>query len=150
MDKTDRHLLSIVQENSRVSLAEMSKQVGLSVSAVNERLTKLQTQGVIRSYAALLDPQALGLEVCAFIQILLDQPGNTQAFIKQILKVPQILDCHHISGEFSYLLKIRVRSIAQLETLLNKKIKSLPGVVRTQTIIALSTAKETTVYDLAE
>lgn len=150
MDDIDFRLLTLVQENCRLSLADLGKQVGLSVSAVNERMAKLHAQGFIRGYVALLDPHVLGLDVCAFVQILLDRPENNPAFIEQIRKVPQVLECHHITGEFSYLLKIRVRTIARLEALLNGQIKSLPGVTRTQTVIALSTAKETNLLDISE
>ncbi len=113
-------------------------------------LAKLNTQGFIRAYAALLDPHALGLDVCAYVQVLLDRPGSNPGFVEQVRLLPQVLECHHITGEFSYLLKIRVRSIPDFEALLDERIKSMPGVVRSETAIVLSTAKETPCLAIGE
>jgi Lrp/AsnC family leucine-responsive transcriptional regulator len=112
IDSHDRQLLALVQSNSRLSYAELGERVGLSASAVHDRLKKLQTQGVIHGFGARLDPRALGLELCAFIQVLIERPEHTH-------------------------------DARSLERLIAGSIKSLPGVVRTLTMVALSTAKET-------
>ncbi len=148
MDESDLRLLSLIQYNSKLSYAELGKRVGLSVSAVNERLKKLQAQGIIRSYVAVLDAEAVGLDLCAFIQVLIDRPENEPTFLKRIAKVREVQECHHLTGEFSYLLKVRVRNTSHLETLLKEQLKSLKGLVRTHTFIVLSTPKETTALAL--
>ncbi|MCI0421112.1 MAG: Lrp/AsnC family transcriptional regulator [Acidobacteria bacterium] len=143
MDDADWQLLQLVQENGKMAYADLGQRVGLSVSAVNERLKKLQTAGIVRGYVARLDPQALGLGICAFVQISINRPADEAAFLKQIATLSEVQECHHITGEFSYLLKVRVRGTAELEALIKNKIKTLNGIVQTHTLIALSTAKET-------
>ncbi len=148
MDDADRNLLQLVQEDGKMVYADLGERVGLSVSAVNERLRKLQGAGLIRGYAALLDARALGLDVCAFVQVSIDRPKDEADFLRLIAVLPEVQECHHITGEFSYLLKVRVRTTADLETLIKSKIKAVSGIARTHTLIALSTAKETPCLNL--
>ena len=143
LDDQDRQLLALVQVNSRLSYAELGGQIGLSASAVHERLKKLQTQGVIRGFGARLDPRALGLDLCAFIQVLIDRPEHDAIFVAAMEALPEVLECHHITGDYGYLLKVRTHDARSLERLIAESIKSLPGAVRTLTTVALSTAKET-------
>ena len=146
MDTTDRQLLTLLQENCKLSYNELGKQVGLSVSAVNERLKKMQAAGIIRGNVALVSPRAVGLDLCIFMQVLSDRPKN-DPIISRMREMPEVLECHHITGEFSYLLKIRTRNTEHFETLV-QQIKSLPGVTRTYTLVVLSSPKETTVMPL--
>jgi Lrp/AsnC family transcriptional regulator, leucine-responsive regulatory protein len=143
IDEVDWKLLQLVQENCKMAYAELGERVGLSVSAVNERLKKLHAVDVIRGYTALLNPRALGLDVCAFIQVSIERPQDENAFLRRVEALPEVQECHHITGEFSFLLKVRVHTTGDLETLIKGKIKTLSGVVRTHTLIALSTVKET-------
>ncbi len=143
MDHIDLKLLAHLQRNAKLSYAELGRRVGLGVSTVNERLKKLQARGIIREYVAVVNPKALGLDICAFVQVLMAEPDLESAFVEQIHQLPEVQECHCITGEFSYLLKVRVRDTAHLEAFLREKIKSLAGVARTQTMIALSTSKET-------
>ncbi len=143
MDHIDLKLLGHLQRNAKLSYAELGRRVGLVVSTVNERLKKLQARGIIRAYVAVVSPKALGLDICAFVQVLMAEPDLESAFVEQMHELPEVQECHCITGEFAYLLKVRVRDTAHLETFLREKIKSLAGVARTQTMIALSTSKET-------
>ncbi len=143
MDHIDLKLLAHLQRNAKLSYAELGRRVGLGVSTVNERLKKLQARGIIREYVAVVSPKALGLDICAFVQVLMAEPDLESAFVEQMHELPEVQECHCITGEFSYLLKVRVRDTAHLEAFLREKIKSLAGVARTQTMIALSTSKET-------
>ena len=148
MDEVDQQLLALVQQDGRRPYAELAAEVGLSVSAVNERLRRLRARGVVRGVVALLEPRAVGLPVLAFVQILLDRPEHEAAFRAGIVACPEVLECHHVTGEWSYLVKVRARDTAHLEAVLATGIKALPGVVRTQTVIALSSPKETTVLEV--
>jgi Lrp/AsnC family leucine-responsive transcriptional regulator len=132
-----------------MSYAALGDRVGLSISAVNERLKKLHARGVIGGCVALLAPRAVGLDVCAFVQVLIERPEHDEAFLAAIEEMPAVLECHHVTGDFSYLLKVRVPDTASLESFLSRQIKALGGVVRTQTVIALSSPKESTALDLA-
>ncbi len=143
MDHIDLKLLGHLQQNAKLSYAELGRRVGLVVSTVNERLKKLQSRGIIRAYVAVVNPKALGLDICAFVQVLMAEPDLESAFVEQMDELPEVQECHCITGAFSYLLKVRVRDTAHLETFLRAKIKSLAGVARTETMIALSTSKET-------
>lgn len=144
MDSIDRELVRLLQEDGKRSHAELSEAVGLAVSTVNERLKKLHAQGVVRRYVALIDPKAFDLDICAFVQVLITGPQLEQPFEERMERIPEVLECHSIAGEFSYLLKVRVRSTAHLEQFLREHIKSVPGVVRTHSMIVLTTPKETT------
>jgi Lrp/AsnC family transcriptional regulator, leucine-responsive regulatory protein len=150
LDDQDRKLLKLIQQDGKMSYAELGDRVGLSLSAVNERLKKLSARGVIKKYAALIDPEALGLHVCAFVQVSVDLPKNENGFLARIARIPEVLECHHVTGEFSYLLKVRLRGTAELEQLLKQKLKSVKGVVRTHTVIVLSTVKEETALPVEE
>lgn len=150
MDTIDRELLRLTQQDGRLSYGDLGTKVGLSVSAVNERLKKLQSQGVIRGWVALANPRAIGLDICAFVQVLLDRPPSTAAFVARMAECPEVLECHHVTGDFSYLLKVRARDTSHFEKVLTDLIKSVRGVVRTQTLIVLSSPKETTALDVSQ
>lgn len=147
MDEIDRQLLTLLQLNGRLSYQELGGQVGLSTSAVNERVKKLQAAGVIRGTVTLVDSKVVGLDLCAFMQVLTSEPQNERTFLERLQDISEVQECHHVTGEFSYLLKIRTRNTSSFEELL-KQIKELPGVVRTHTIVSLSSPKETTAVPL--
>jgi Lrp/AsnC family leucine-responsive transcriptional regulator len=143
MDEFDRKILEHIQVFGRSSYGEIGAVVGLSVSAVNERLKKLEKQGAIAGWTARVDPQAVGSAVLAFIHVMIERPEHEAAFLALVRAEPAIQECHHVTGDWSYLLKVRTPSLAALEDLIARRIKALPGIPRSQTAIALSTAKET-------
>ncbi len=143
LDEIDIRLLESLQRDDRLSYAELGALVGLSISGVNARLKKLQSSGVIRKFAAQLDPITLGLDLCAFIQVVLERPEHDKGFLDVVLRTPEILECHHVTGDYSYLIKVRVGSTIELERLISSVIKQVPGVARSHTAIALSSPKET-------
>jgi Lrp/AsnC family leucine-responsive transcriptional regulator len=149
MNIIDRKLLANLQTDCKLSYAELGQRVGLSVSAVNERLKKMGKEKIIKRYVALVDPAALGLDLTAFIQVVIDRPEHERPFRARIAALPEVQECHHVTGQYSYMLKVRVRNTAHLETLIMEKIKTLKGLVSTQTSIVLSTPKETTVLPVA-
>ena len=150
MDAIDRKILAYVQKGGRDSYAEIGAAVGLSISAVNERLKKLHTCGAIQYWSAAVDPKAVGRPVLAFTQVL-TAPGRADdvaAFLSSVRRNDAVLECHHVTGAWSYLLKIRAESLATLEALLTG-IAATPGVMQTHTELALSSLKETSVVPLA-
>lgn len=142
MDRIDAQLLNLLQEDCSRSLAELGEPVGLSVSGVKERLRKLRARGDVRAYVALINPRTVGYTTCAFVQVVVEGKRNEQGFLASILKMPEVQECHHVSGEFPYLLKIWARDLQHLEQLLEQKIKSRAGVTRVQTSIVFSSAKD--------
>jgi Lrp/AsnC family leucine-responsive transcriptional regulator len=142
MDPIDARLLNLLQKDSSQSLAELGLEVGLSVSAVNERLKKLRARGDVRAYVALINPRTVGYAMCAFVQVALEGNKAERKFTDSVLKAPEIEECHHISGEFAFLIKLWARDLQDLERLINDRIKAHPGVVRIQTWIVLSSPKD--------
>ncbi len=143
-DAKDRRILALVQRNGKMSQALIAKHVGLSTAAVNERLKKLEQAGVIRRFAALVDAKALGMQATAFIEVFIEHPRYEEPFIKRVLELDEVQECHHITGEFSLLLKVRVRDMESLQKLVLHQLNSTEGVRQTRTVMVLSTVKEET------
>ncbi len=142
LDRTDLRILALVQRDGKLVQAKIAKRVGLSTAAVNERLKKLEQAGVIRRYAALVDPAAVGATMTAFVEVFLEHPRNEPAFIERILGLDEVQECHYVTGESSLLLKVRVHDIEALQELLRRRLNGLEGVRQTRTLIVLRTLKE--------
>ena len=147
LDGTDRQILSLVQKDSSLAQAEIGKRVGLSTAAVHERVKKLEAAGVIRRWTAVVDPAAVGAQVCAFVEVFFEHPRFEKGFIERAKKLDAVLECHHITGEFSLLLKVRVADMPALQELLLEQLSSQEGVRQTRTVMVLSTVKEATFVD---
>ncbi|RJF86606.1 Lrp/AsnC family transcriptional regulator [Oleomonas cavernae] len=139
----DRHLVDLLQRNGQTSYAELSKAVGLAVSSVNDRVRKLVERGVITGYHAHVSPEAAGLDLLAFVFIGWSDPEVAAPFLERIGSEPAVQEAHHVTGQWNYLLKVRVRTTRMLEAFLANVIKAIPGIQRTETLIVLSSAKET-------
>jgi Lrp/AsnC family transcriptional regulator, leucine-responsive regulatory protein len=144
LDDTDRQLLALLQKDDRLSLADLGKSVGLAASSVNERIKRLTTRGVIEGFHAHVAPDALGLDLLAFVFVGWSDPGVEAPFLARVNASAAVLECHHVTGTWNYLLKVRLPNTRELERFLGTVIKEVTGVQRTETIIALSSAKETT------
>lgn len=142
LDDTDLRILALVQRDGKLAQAEIGRRVGLSTAAVNERLKKLEKAGVIRRYAALVDPAAVGAGLTAFVEVFIEHPRHETTFIERMLGLDEVQECHYVTGEFSLLLKIRVRDVEALQELLLHRLNCLEGVRQTRTLIVLSTLKE--------
>lgn len=147
MDGIDVQILGMLQDNGRVSQHDIARAVGLSAPAVSERVRKLEERGVIRGYTALLDARALGQDITAFIAVGINGSKHYGDFRRRVVELPEVAECHSVTGEGSHLLKVRVGNTAGLEALL-AEIQSWPGVQWTTTSLALSTVKETTGIEL--
>ncbi|SFV17246.1 Lrp/AsnC family transcriptional regulator [Pseudoduganella namucuonensis] len=143
MDTHDLQILQLIQSDNRRSAAEIGQEIGLSVSAVSDRLRRLNASGVIKANHAVIDPARVGVTVCAFIFVDLEPRADETAFAAALRAFPEVQEGHHITGKHSWLLKVRVRDTAALQRFLAARLKATPGVLRTETIIALDTAKET-------
>jgi Lrp/AsnC family leucine-responsive transcriptional regulator len=142
LDSKDRRILELVQRDGKLAQAEIARRVGLSTAAVNDRLKKLEHAGVIRRYAAIVEPRAVGATVAAFVEVFIEHPRHESGFIEKILRLEEVQECHYVTGEFSLLLKVRVRDMGELQELLLRKLNPLEGVRQTRTIMVLSTLKE--------
>ncbi len=148
MDSYDLKIIKHLMANARSTWSELGGILGMSAPAAAERVRKLEEQGIIKSYSALVDPDAAGCSLAAFIAVTLERPRHRAAFLKTIAQKPEILECHHIAGDEDYILKVRCAGTRDLEKLVSEDIKSIEGVVKTKTTVILSTIKETPVLPL--
>ncbi len=140
INEIDKQILNILQEDARISNAEIARQVGLAPSAVLERVKKLEERGVIRGYAAEINAAAVGFGLTAFVFV---RTSFCTAIGAALAKVPEVLEVHDIAGEDCYLLKVRVKDTDELGKLFREKLKNLPEIISTRTTIVLQTIKET-------
>ena len=144
LDAIDLQILDLLQDNARIPQAEIARVVGLAPSAVLERLRKLEGRGVIRAYAAVLNPKALDQRLLAFVALrTTDRPGETRV-AQTLLGIPEVLEIHHVAGDDCLLLKVRARDPEHLSQILRDRLGSLDGVRSTRTTIVLESIKETT------
>lgn len=142
MDEIDRRLLALLQDNDRLGLAELGQAVGSAPSTVNDRIKRLVRNGLITGFHARVAPEAVGLELLAFILVAWSDPKVEPKFLDRIRKTPHVLECHHVTGAWNYLIKVRVKNTREVESLLASTVKAVSGVQRTDTMIALSSVKE--------
>lgn len=142
LDSTDLQILSLLQADARLSNAELARQLGMAPSAMLERVKKLEQNNVIGSYHARIRPEALQLSLLAFVFVKSSEgPGNISV-AKQLAKIPEVQELHHIAGEDCYLAKVRARDPQSLIKLMREKFGKIPGLLSTKTTIVLETMKE--------
>ncbi|HEX5741113.1 MAG TPA: Lrp/AsnC family transcriptional regulator [Pilimelia sp.] len=141
MDAIDRTLIALLRENARSSYAELARQVGLSAPSVHDRVGKLEASGVIKAYRADVDPATIGLGVTAIIMIVQEPGHEIEDMAAQFRQQPEIEACYFLAGHESFLLLVRLGTIAELEQLIGQ-VNRVPGVASTRTTIALSTKWE--------
>jgi DNA-binding Lrp family transcriptional regulator len=142
VDETDRRILEVLQEDARLSRAEIGSVVGLSAAAVHERIKKLERSGVIRRYTALLDPERSQCDLLVFVQVFVEHPSHEERFLTEVTAMPEVQECHRVTGAATCLLKVRVADRLSLQRLILDRINALPGVRGTETVVVLSTTKE--------
>jgi Lrp/AsnC family transcriptional regulator, leucine-responsive regulatory protein len=142
MDETDLKILALIQPNAFLTNNEIAKKVSMAPSAVLERIKKLEQKGIIDGYPTRIKPETLGLSLLAYIFIKTSEgPGNASV-AKQLIKIPDVLELHHIAGEDCYLAKVRAKDPLSLIHLMREKFKN-PNILSTKTTIVLETLKET-------
>jgi len=141
LDQIDLKILYILQNDGRRRLADIAEDVDLSAPAVMERVKKLEASGVIRGYHALVDAKKVGKDITAFIGVSIGHQGDMEKFAAQMMRYRDVLECHHVTGDESFILKVKSANTNALEKLL-AAIRSVDGVTRTVTKVVLSTAKE--------
>lgn len=143
LDAIDLQILRILQEHCKMPLAKIGEKVGLSAPAIVERIKKLEDVGVITGYAAMLDARKLGFDITAFIGVSIGHPRAIASFEREVSAFSDVLECHHVTGEHTLLLKVKTPNTSTLEELISR-IRSVDGVARTETMIVLSTHTERT------
>ena len=142
LDEIDLKILTYLQPNAYLSNVELSKKLGMAPSAVLERVKKLEQKGIIIGYPTRINPEALHLNLLAFIFIKSSEgPGNATV-AKQLAKLPEILELHHIAGEDCYIAKVRAKDPLSLVQFMREKFSKVKGIINTKTTIVLQTVKE--------
>jgi Lrp/AsnC family leucine-responsive transcriptional regulator len=152
LDRIDIKILSILQEDARIPVTELAERVGLSVTPCGERIKRLEKEGVILGYHARLDPHALALSLLVFVELKLSSKSGAifSKFKQEILKLPSVLECHLVSGDFDYLIKARITQMSDYRTLLGDILLTLPGAQESRSYIVMEEVKEGFVLPLVE
>ena len=151
LDDLDRQILGQLQEDASVSSAELARRVDLSAPGLQKRLHRLRATGVINGQVALLNREAVGLDLLCFVHVTLahHQPDGVSGFRSAVQEMPEVLECHHLTGEFDYLLKVVAANHRELEQFLVHRLTPTPGVDRIRTSIVLNEIKASTALPLA-
>jgi len=144
LDETDRLILSMLQEDARVSNADIARRAGMVPSGILARLQRLRKNKVIVSYETRLDSRAIGLGLTAFVFVRAKEVSGRPDTAKRLGGIPEVQEVHNITGEDCYLLKIRVRNTQELGRILRDDVGTIPSVISTKTTVVLDTFKETT------
>ena len=145
LDRTDRKILDILQRQGRISMTDLAEQIGLSTSPCSERVRRMEREGVITGYHARIDPQAVGKTLLVFVEIKLSaKSGDVFDKVKQeLLHMPEVLECHLVSGSFDYLVKARLSGMSEYRHLLGDILKKLPVAAESHSYVVMEEIKET-------
>ncbi|HEY8351530.1 MAG TPA: leucine-responsive transcriptional regulator Lrp [Sphingomonadales bacterium] len=151
LDRIDMKILRILQQQGRISNVDLAKEVGLSATPCLERVRRLEREGYILGYRAILNPDRLNASLIAMVEVRLDRT-TTQAldeFNAAVRRIDEIMECHMVGGGFDYLMKIRLPDMASYRRFLGEKLAALPGVSQTHTYVVMEEVKATTALPLA-
>ncbi len=137
IDGLDKQILIELTANSRAPILEISRKIGISGAAIHQRIKKLNDSGLIAGHHLKINPKVLGYSTLAFIGVYFDKAERNSEAIKKMKKIPEILECHYTTGNWSVLVKVICKNNEHLMALLNKQIQSIEGVSRTETFISL-------------
>ena len=146
LDRVDRKILDELQKNARISYVELGERVGLSTSPCLERVRRLEQDQYIVGYTAILNPDLLGAGLMVYVEIKLEYESRRifEKFKQAALRIPYLLECHLLSGDFDYLMKIRVADMQEYRALLGEILRDLPGVRDTRSYMVMEVIKEST------
>ncbi len=136
LDKIDKDIIYMLMDNAKTSLAHISKNVGISTTAVHQRIKKLEGAGVIENSISFLNPRKVGYKVVSFLGVYLDQPSHYQDAVKALKEVNEVVEAHYTTGNYTIFLKVLCKDNDHLMQILNK-IQKMKGVTRTETFISL-------------
>lgn len=144
MDRLDLRILDILQREGRIANIELAEQIGLSAAATSERFRRLLKDGYVLGFGARLDPHKLGLGLLAFVEVMLDKttPEAFSRFAEAVTRAPEILECHMVAGGFDYLLKVRLKDMADYRHFLGGVLLGFPGVKETRTYAVMEEVKD--------
>ena len=144
LDKIDLHILSILQTDARVAMKELAEQVGLSLTPCIERVKRMERDGVIAGYHARVNPHAMGLQILVFVEITLHQKSEKafDRFRRAMMSIPEVMECHLVSGDFDYLIKARIPEMSEYRRLLGE-ILHVADAGQSKSYVVMEELKET-------
>lgn len=137
IDGIDKAILRALMDDARTPILEIARNVGISGAAIHQRLRKLEKSGLISGSKFIINPKTLGYTTMAYVGIFLDKAMSNPDAVRQLKKIPEVLECHYTTGNWSVFVKILCKDNAHLMQVLNKNIQTIPGVSRTETFISL-------------
>ena len=146
IDEIDQTILSLLAKNARMPFLEIARECGVSGAAIHQRVKKMEAMGVITGSRLLVKPQTLGLHVCAFVQVSLSEANKYPQVIEALKKIPEVVECHFVTGKHALLLKIYCSNHDHLMGILINTIQNIPSVLQTETMISLDQAIERQIY----
>jgi len=151
LDQIDVHILKILQEDGRITNTKLAKKVGLSAPPMLERVKKLDKNGFIKSFRAIVDANKIGCSFMVFVALEMDVPqlNRVEAFEERINEMGEVLECHHIAGDIDFLLKVAVPDQESFKDFVTKRLSAIEGIQSIRSWVVLSTNKETTTFSLA-
>ncbi|MCA1457630.1 Lrp/AsnC ligand binding domain-containing protein [Bradyrhizobium sp. BRP22] len=143
LDKIDRKILEILQDDGRIANVDLAERIGLSATSIGERLKRLQREGFVEGFGARLNPHRLGLGLLVFVEVMLDKttPDIFEKFAHAVRAAPEVLECHMVAGGFDYLVKARVADMGAYRRFLGESLLALPGVKETRTYAVMEEVK---------
>ena len=150
LDKIDLKILKLLQQNARIPMTELAEKVGLSTTPVTERVKRLERDNIISGYHARLNPHAVGQSLLVFVEIKLrSKSGNIfEDFRREVTRIPQILECHLVSGEYDYLIKVRLPDMSAYRDMLGNILLQLPAAAESRSYVVMEEVKEGLLLDL--
>jgi DNA-binding Lrp family transcriptional regulator len=150
LDEKDLALLQYLQQDARITNTELARRVDLSPPGLQRRIRKLEESGIIERYVTLVNREALGFDMLCFVQVTLQrhEPQANQGFKESVQSMSEVMECHHITGEYDYLLKVAVRNRKHLEEFLLNSLTPVPGMDKLRTSLVLREVKTTTAVPL--
>lgn len=150
MNKVDRKILEVLQNDGRISFTELGKKVGLTTTPCIERVRRLEREGYIKGYSALLNAQELGVGLVVFVQLRLNRTHKQtfEEFRRQVQQLPEVQECYLVTGSFDFLVKARVESMAAYRDFLEDSLLNIPGVQESTSIAVMETIKESLAVNL--
>ena len=137
IDDIDKKILSHLVKNARVPFLEIARECGISGAAIHQRVRKMEENGIIEGSRFIVKPAALGYGVCAFIGVILDHAHKYKTVVKEIENIPEVVECHFVTGNYTFLIKLRCTDHQHLMDILINTMQNIPGIAKTETIIAL-------------
>lgn len=149
-DNNDIKILKILQQDGRITNAKLAEKINISPPPTLERVKKLEKNGIIKKYVALVDPASIGVETFTFVEVTLSRHGKDAVteFIEAVKNVDAIMECHHVTGDADFLLKIACKNIPAYEDLVLQKLTDLPHILNLKTMVVLSTFKNETAFNI--